>query len=100
MLPVFRGHILTEEDLKIRQHILNLMCHFKTNWKDAALYFTELPEVLVKLKELETDGLLVFEDQGLRVTEKGKPFVRNICLPFDLRLQRNKPETKLFSMTV
>ena len=100
ILPIFRGHILTDEDLKIRQHILNLMCHFKTSWKEAELYFEELPEVLIKLKELETDGLLVFEDQGLQVTEKGKPFVRNICLPFDLRLQRNKPGTKLFSMTV
>lgn len=100
ILPVFRGHMLTDEDLKIRQHILNLMCHFKTSWNEPALYFEELPEVLIKLKELEADGLLVFETKALRVTEKGKPFVRNICLPFDLRLQRNKPETKLFSMTV
>ena len=100
ILPVFRGHILTEEDLKVRQHILNLMCHFKTSWETPALYFDELPEVLIKLKELEADGLLIFEHKGLRVTEKGKPFVRNVCLPFDLRLQRNKPETKLFSMTI
>ena len=100
ILPVFRGHILTEEDLKIRKHILNLKCHFKTSWETPALYFDELPEVLIKLKELEADGLLIFENKGLRVTEKGKPFVRNVCLPFDLRLQRNKPETKLFSMTI
>ncbi|MBN2868264.1 MAG: oxygen-independent coproporphyrinogen III oxidase, partial [Flavobacteriaceae bacterium] len=32
IIPVFRGHILTKEDLIIRQHILNLMCHFKTGW--------------------------------------------------------------------
>ena len=50
ILPVFRGHILTEEDLKIRKHILNLMCHFKTSWETLALYFDELPEVLIKLK--------------------------------------------------
>ena len=100
ILPVFRGHILTEEDLKIRKHILNLMCHFKTSWETPALYFDELPEVLIKLKELEADGLLIFENKGLQVTEKGKPFVRNVCLPFDLRLQRNNPETKLFSMTI
>ena len=76
------------------------MCHFKTSWETPALYFDELPEVLIKLKELEADGLLIFENKGLQVTEKGKPFVRNVCLPFDLRLQRNKPETKLFSMTI
>ena len=31
---------------------------------------------------------------------KGKPFVRNVCMAFDLRLQRKKPDTQLFSMTV
>ncbi|MEP4946661.1 MAG: oxygen-independent coproporphyrinogen III oxidase, partial [Flavobacteriaceae bacterium] len=32
ILPIFRGHILTEEDQIIRKHILNLMCQFETNW--------------------------------------------------------------------
>src|SRR5690606_22230424 len=36
-LPVFRGHLLTDEDLIIRRHILNLMCSFKTSWEDNSL---------------------------------------------------------------
>ena len=100
ILPIFRGHILTEEDLIIRQHILNLMCSFETSWDDNQGNFAELPDVLIKLKELESDGLLEIHARKLIVTEKGRPFVRNICLPFDMRLQRNKPETQLFSMTV
>lgn len=100
IIPVFRGHILTNEDLIIRQHILNLMCHFKTSWEEENLSFSELPEVLLKLKELEQDGLLIIKDKTLQVTDKGQPFVRNICLPFDLRLQRKQPNTQLFSMTV
>lgn len=100
IIPVFRGHILNEEDLKIRKHILNLMCHFKTSWVDNTLDFNDLKNVLIKLKELEKDGLIEIENKQISVTEKGQPFVRNICLPFDLRLQRNKPETKLFSMTI
>lgn len=100
IIPVFRGHILTNEDLVIRQHILNLMCHFKTSWIDANLYFDEIPEVLSKLKEMEDDGLLKLELNQIFITEKGKPFVRNICMAFDLLLQRNKPETQLFSMTI
>ena len=100
IIPVYRGHILNEEDLKIRRHILNLMCHFKTSWLQPRMTFDELPEVLIKLKELEQDGLIAFERKQLRVTEKGKPFIRNICMAFDLRLQRKKPETQLFSMTV
>ncbi|EAQ38880.1 coproporphyrinogen dehydrogenase [Dokdonia sp. MED134] len=100
ILPIFRGHLLTEEDLTIRQHILNLMCEFKTSWTDQKLHFPEIPDVLIKLKELENDGLVLIDATGIEITEKGRPFVRNICLPFDLRLQRKKPETQLFSMTV
>ena len=49
---------------------------------------------------MEADGLLKFLDHGIIVTEKGKPFVRNICMAFDLRLKRAVPQTELFSMTV
>ncbi|MBU2920845.1 oxygen-independent coproporphyrinogen III oxidase [Winogradskyella psychrotolerans] len=100
IIPVFKGHILNAEDLVIRKHILNLMCNFETSWKAANLSFEELPEILIKLKEFELDGLLHFRTNQVIVTEKGKPFIRNICMAFDLLLQRKKPETQLFSMTI
>ncbi len=100
-LPVFRGHVLTDEDLIIRKHILNLMCQFYTNWENDAFYFnTLLPEILYNLDELKNDGLIELTHNSLTITEKGKPFVRNICMAFDLRLKRNAPTTQLFSMTV
>jgi oxygen-independent coproporphyrinogen-3 oxidase len=100
IIPVYRGHSLSEEDLIIRKHILNLMCQFKTSWSQNSLYFTELPEVLIKLKEMEVDGLLSINANTIEVTKKGQPFVRNICMAFDLLLQRKQPNTQLFSMTV
>ncbi len=100
ILPVYRGDILTNEDEIIRRHILNLMCGFKTNWIDDRLKFPELPDVLIKLKEMEADALVEISANTIVVTEKGKPFVRNICMAFDLRLQKAKPETQLFSMTI
>ncbi len=100
IIPIYRGHILNAEDLIIRKHILNLMCHFKTSWLHAEMVFKELPEVLIKLKEFEQDGLIEFERKQLTVTEKGQPFIRNICMAFDLLLQRKKPNTQLFSMTI
>lgn len=100
VLPVFRGHILNEEDLRIRQHILNLMCRFETSWKDEHLYFEELPQTLEKLTEMEQDGLITINKDSLQITDKGQPFVRNVCMAFDVLLQRNKPDTPLFSMTV
>ncbi len=101
-LPVFRGHILNEEDLIIRKHILNLMCQFETSWEQENQYFLEIDDVIENLREMESDGLLVINslEKTITITEEGKPFVRNICMAFDLRLIRKAPETRLFSMTV
>ena len=46
------------------------------------------------------DGLLEISDTGLKITAKGRTFARNICMSFDLRMLRDKPETRIFSMTV
>jgi len=100
VFPVYRGHKLTEEDLLIRKNILNLMCGFKTNWTTLSDFIDELPQVKNSLKEMQNDGLIEFDGDILKITEKGKPFIRNVCMAFDMRLQRNKPETQLFSMTV
>lgn len=100
IIPVVKGHILNSEDLIIRKHILNLMCHFQTSWTSTELYFDDLAQILEDLGEMEQDGLLVRNEGQLAITEKGKPFVRNVCMAFDLHLKRKKPETQLFSMTV
>lgn len=100
VFPVYRGHKLTEEDLVIRRNILNLMCGFKTNVAALSETFDELPQVMISLKEMQNDGLIEFEEDTLIIAEKGKPFIRNVCMAFDMRLQRNKPETQVFSMTV
>ncbi len=76
------------------------MCHFETSWQDKANYFEEVPEIIIQLKEMEKDGLVRIEKNGIKVTNTGKPFVRNICMAFDLRLKRKAPGTKLFSMTI
>ena len=99
-IPVNKGHILTEEDLIVRKHILNIMCKFHTTWNSENTYFEGISEVLPQLKEFEQDGLLEFISDGIQVTEKGKAFVRNICMAFDMRLQRKAPDRQLFSMTV
>ena len=99
-LPLYRGHILTDEDETVRKHILNIMCNLETSWKEDRMKFAELPEVLMNLKEMEADSLLEFGNEELIVNESGRPFVRNICMAFDVLLQRSKPETQLFSMTI
>jgi oxygen-independent coproporphyrinogen-3 oxidase len=100
IIPIYRGHILTAEDQIIRKHILNLMCRFETLWREPDLRFNELDAVLERLKEMEADGFVTISSDGLRVTDSGRPFIRNIGMAFDMHLHRKAPETRLFSMTV
>ena len=100
IIPIFRGHILTDEDMIIRKHILNLMCQLETIWFKESMQFKALPLVMDRLKEMKADGLLEMTPYQLRVTEMGRPFVRNICMAFDLKLHEKTPETRLFSMTI
>ncbi len=99
-IPIFRGHLLTADDLIIRKHILNLMCNLETSWQNDALKFKELPQVLDALQEMVDDDLIVISENGIVVKEKGRMFVRNVCMAFDVHLKRKKPETRIFSMTI
>ena len=102
-LPVARGHVLTRSDLVIRKHILELMTGFETTWnsellpEDVVSMFAQLPE---RLFELEKDKLLSLSQNRLQVTEKGRAFVRNICMALDERLLKKQPDSQLFSQTV
>ena len=100
VIPIFRGHILNEEDQILRRHILNIMCRFETNWKPEEKEVVDFENILANLSELEADGLVKIEDKTIKVTDKGRPFVRNISMAFDLKMHRKKPNTRIFSMTV
>nr|VFJ99914.1 MAG: oxygen-independent coproporphyrinogen-3 oxidase [Candidatus Kentron sp. LFY] len=99
-LPVLRGHILDEEDLVLRRHILDIMCRFETSWKREEAQHPSLYDGLARMKELEADGLVTIGEGYLRVTEEGRPFLRNICMALDAKLWRNEPATKIFSQTI
>ena len=99
-IPIFRGHLLNEEDLIIRRHILNIMCNLETSWDNNDLMLQELPELQNRLEEMVNDELLTIDNKTLKVTEKGRLFVRNICMALDLRMLKKQPKTRIFSMTV
>ncbi len=99
-LPVFRGHVLTGEDLILRRHILNIMCKFETSWLDKEEQAPGLYNALNRLKEMELDGLIERLPYKLLVTEEGKKFIRNICMAFDARLWKNTPQKEVFSKVI
>jgi len=96
-LPITRGHELSEEDLEMRQHILNLMCHFETEIPKKS--FIHFGEIITRLFPMIEDGLVSIEDNHVRVSEKGIPFVRNCCMAFDTYL-RNPVSKPTFSHTI
>ncbi|MEQ9378511.1 MAG: oxygen-independent coproporphyrinogen III oxidase [Imperialibacter sp.] len=96
-LPVFRGHMLNQEDLIIRQHILDLMCRFSTTLLEAQMPYRS---ILERLAEPLQDELIELRGDNVHITEKGRAFIRNICMAFDKRLWRKQPETQLFSSTI
>jgi oxygen-independent coproporphyrinogen-3 oxidase len=100
IIPIYRGHILTDEDSIIRKHILNLMCRFETEFTADEMQQLDLNASFNKLNEMQEDDLLEIDSNKITVLEKGRPFIRNICMAFDLHLQRKAPETRLFSMTI
>ena len=99
-LPVFRGHKLSDKDLIVRQHILNLMCQLETSWEDKTMQLASMPEILQRLEEMEQDNLIEIYDNKLVIKEFARMFVRNVCMAFDLKLAQSQPENKIFSMTI
>lgn len=99
-IPVFRGHILTQEDSIIRQHILNLMCQSFTSWRDKTLQFDALGRVKSMLCEMAQDNIIKLSETEVCISENNRAFLRNVCMAFDLRLHKIDHNRQMFSMTV
>jgi oxygen-independent coproporphyrinogen-3 oxidase len=104
-LPLFRGHVLDDQDQFLRRQILNIMCQGKTQWHLGSWSKSEWEQLNRKLESFWLDGLLEYDAEGLQVLPAGRPFLRNICMAFDERLNysqlnTSQTQTRLFSQTV
>lgn len=97
--PIMKGHVLSQEDLLIRQHILNLMCRHETDFDTTLCNQFILKECMPKLNELVADHLITIRNNKVILSEQGKLFLRNICLAFDKRYWSKQPVTNIFSTT-
>lgn len=101
-LPLFKGHLLTDEDLALRRNILDMMCAERTHVRRGDPLEAEIRQ---RLAPLEADRLVTLNadsDSGLLIeaTEVGKSFLRNICMAFDQRLARSTNGSPQFSHAV
>ena len=95
-IPTMRGHLLDKEDQQQREQILQFMTQLHVTMHDEA----QAEDARRFLTPMVEDGLVTFTGREMRLTEQGRPFLRNAALALDLRLRRNKPETQIFSRSV
>lgn len=91
---IIHGHELNQKELNRRKEILNLMCEFHTKIELNTLSENQKS----KLDNLKHDQLITEIENEIKVTNKGKHFIRNICMAIDDSLDR--PLTTSFSQTV
>lgn len=106
-MPTTRGCKVSSDD-KLRRHIImSLISELKLDIGECnrqfGIDFTRsfAPE-LEDLRGMEQDGLLSINDHEINVSHRGRPFLRNICMPFDAYLndhQGDQPPPQ-FSATV
>lgn len=90
-LPVWRGARITRDDEIRKAVIFQIICNFELNIEDVETqfeinfwgYFSDSQE---RLKQMAADGLVEFSDDKLQVTDRGRLFVRNVCMAFDAYL--------------
>lgn len=99
-LPITTGHLLTDEDLLIRKHILELMCTGKTTLQPDVLPPAFLESVFEKLQPLQADELVALTGTTLSVLPKGAIFIRNISACLDARMWRKQAQGNMFSKAI
>jgi oxygen-independent coproporphyrinogen-3 oxidase len=90
-LPLLKGHIQSEHDRLTRRCILDIACRGALDGGHLGAVCDE--EMLDRLRAMEGEGIVALGSDGLRVTELGQAFVRNVCSVFDARM-RNRSERK------
>ena len=94
-LPVFRGLVLSQDDLLRRAVIQALICQFRLSLESIELaYLIEFrkyfSQELQELKPLEDDGLVEVQPDWIIVTPKGRLMVRIVCMVFDRYLRQSR----------
>ena len=79
-------------DDKLRKKVIfDLICHFETNKRDIEREFNILFDDYFEnerllLADFKADGLVIETDEMIKVTNKGRLLIRNICMMFDAYL--------------
>ena len=94
-IPIYKGFIADNDDKIRKAIIMDLICHFKLDIikieKKFNIIFSEyFADTLGKLSMMCDDGLLELNDKYIKVNDKGRLLIRNICMVFDNYLVKSK----------
>lgn len=92
-LPVEKGIALDKDDLLRRDVIMTLMCSMplsiaKTNAAYGIDFTTYFAEEIAQLRQYEEVGFITIDADAIRVTPKGRLFVRAVAMTFDKYLKK------------
>lgn len=101
---VDRGVVRSAEDELRGTVIRNIICNLELDFASVERAFGVDPrkhfaDALAELEPLAADGLVDLVSDALRVTPRGRFFLRNICMPFDAYLKQ-PADTPVYSRTV
>ena len=94
ILPVFKGHALTGEDMTTRYAILDVACRNLIS-NETLHHFDGNKMIEDSLKEMCREGILAHSSDGYHVTETGRAFIRNICAVLDRRISASDSKSQL-----
>jgi oxygen-independent coproporphyrinogen-3 oxidase len=95
-VPTLRGHLLSQEDLIVREQILQFITNASVELENTR----DFDFLRHKLAPMVEDGLVRFEGQKMIQTEKGLPFLRNSAMALDKRLLAKSPDQSMFSKSL
>ncbi|WP_430461928.1 oxygen-independent coproporphyrinogen III oxidase [Thalassolituus sp. LLYu03] len=96
-MPTMKSLTVDAEDKLRRDIITSLLCHLHCDFDalDARHDINSREHLAADLNELApmaADGLLQIDDNGIRITDKGRLLVRNACMAFDTYLQKHEQQ--------
>lgn len=95
-LPLVRGHVLSDDDRLRGALIKQLLCNLELPLDAVPAALTP---ALNAVAATAADGLVVVHPDRIVVTDLGRYFLRNLCLPFDAYLPARSAD-RVFSRTL
>lgn len=95
-LPIVKGHVMTAEDIVLKQIIFEIMCNGETTW-GGNREVQYLDSVIERLSEFHENEMIRLEQNHLKVLDKGRPFLRHIAYCFDAHSAVEKGGKLLYS---